>query len=180
MSSTCDFTHTCRADRRRQAVEYRDGLSRQTSQWFRGRPNRRHDDAGRPRGRTRPRRARFLPAVRRLPRKDVFGGQIPRRLHQARGPADHQGNPDLAVDRPADPAALSRLVSRRSADPGGPDLRGPVKRCRRPVDDRRLGGAVARAGAVLGARRLDPAGTHRRQVDRVSRPPRSSRTAIST
>ena len=103
-------------------------------------------------GRPRPRRARLLPAHRRLPREDLRRGQVPRRLHQARRPADHQGNPHLPADRPADPPALPRVVPRRSPDPGRPDLGRPAERPRRPLDDRRLGRAAARPGPVPRAR----------------------------
>ena len=47
---------------------------------------------------------RFLPADVRLPRADRRRRQVPRRLHQARRPADHQGNPHLRlIDRPIRP-----------------------------------------------------------------------------
>ncbi len=79
-----------------------------------------------------PRRARLLPAHRRLPREGLRRGQVPRRLHQARRAADHQGDPHLAADRPADPAALPRVVSRRGPDPGRADLGRPPERRRVP------------------------------------------------
>ena len=84
---------------------------------------------------------RFLPADRQLPGKDLRRRQDPRRLLQARRPADGEGGADLAPHRPSDPPAVrSRLPQR---DPGrlhGPEPRpGERSRCRRA--DRRLGGA---------------------------------------
>ena len=60
---------------------------------------------------------RRLPAPdRRLPREHLRRGQDPRRLLQARGPAEREGDPDLAHDRPAAAAALPRGL--RLRDPG--------------------------------------------------------------
>ena len=52
---------------------------------------------------------RRLPAAdRRLPREHLRGRQDPRRLLQARGPAEREGSPDLAHDRPPAAAAVPR------------------------------------------------------------------------
>ena len=51
---------------------------------------------------------RLLPARRRLSRKDLRRRQVPRRLHQARRPAHHQGNPDLAASSTGPSARSSR------------------------------------------------------------------------
>ena len=119
------------------------------------------------RGRARPGGARLLPPDRRLSREDLRRGQVPRRLHQARGAADHQGDPDRPADRPADPAALPRVVPRRGPDPGRADLGRPPERSRRPVDDRRLGLAAPGQGPVPGPDRRGPAGADRRPARRL-------------
>ena len=51
---------------------------------------------------------RLLPAHRRLPRVHLRRGPDPRRLVQARGPADREGDPHLPPDRPPAAAALPR------------------------------------------------------------------------
>ena len=102
----------------------------------------------------------FFPLHGRLPREGLRRGQVPRRLHQARGAADDQGNPHLAAHRPADPAALPRVLPRRGPDPGRTDLGRPPERRRRPLDDRRLGLADAGPGRRSSARSA-PSGSAR-------------------
>ena len=102
---------------------------------------------------------RLLPADRQLPGEDLRRGPHPRRLLQARGPPDREGDADLAPDRPADPAAVSgRLHQRRAGRRLGAvgQLRG---RSRHRLAARRLGGAGDLRHAVhgpdrRGARRL--------------------------
>jgi len=74
---------------------------------------------------SRSRGARFLPADGRLSREGLRRGQVPRRLHQARGAPDDQGDPDLAAHRSPDPSPLPRFVPQRGPDPGRPDLGRP-------------------------------------------------------
>ena len=89
-----------------------------------------------------PRRAGLLPPDRGLPREAVRRGQDPRRLLQAGRPADHQGNPHHADDRPALPAAVPAgfinevqiQVFVMSADQD--------ERSGHRGDDRRVGGAA--------------------------------------
>ena len=85
---------------------------------------------------------RLLPADGRLPGEDLRRGQDPRRLLQARRPAEREGDPDLAPDRPPDPPALPRRASatrsRSSRTVLSHDQR---ERPRHPRDDRRLGRA---------------------------------------
>ena len=66
---------------------------------------------------------RLLPSDGRLSREDLRRRQVPRRLHQARRPAHHQGNPDLPPDRPAHPPALPGRLSQRSPGHGLDALR---------------------------------------------------------
>ena len=84
-----------------------------------------------------------LPAAqRRLRREDVRRGQNPGRLLQARRSPARPRDPDLAVDRPAVPAALPRRLSQRGAGHRDRALgrQGtPVGRARH---DRRIGGAA--------------------------------------
>ena len=168
MSSNSDSTHASRANHRWQAPEHRDRPPRQAGQRRRGRPDRRHDDPGRHRGRPRPRGPRLLPADGRLPREGLRRGQVPRRLHQARGAADHQGDPDLAAHRPADPAAVPRVAiatrSRSRPDRSRPTAQNDADVL---VDDRRLGLAGAGPGAVPRPDRRHPAGAGRRPARRL-------------
>ena len=95
--------------------------------------------------------AGLLPAHRQLPGEGVRRRQDPGRLLQARGPAGREGDPDLAPDRPADPAAVPRRLQER--DPGhlhGAGARSGERsrhrrdgRCERRADD--LGDSVPRA-----------------------------------
>ena len=91
------------------------------------RADRRHHVAGDLHGGAGPGGARLLPADRRLPGEDLRRGQVPRRVHQARGAAHQQGDPHRPADRPADPAALPRVVSRGGPDPGRADLGRPAE-----------------------------------------------------
>ena len=58
----------------------------------------------------------FLPLTVDYRENTYAGGQDPRRLLQARGPAEREGDPDLAHDRPPAAAALPRGL--RLRDPG--------------------------------------------------------------
>ena len=63
-----------------------------------------------------PRRRDRLPAPDgRLPREQLRGRQDPRRLLQARGPAEREGDPHLPHDRPPAAAALPRGLRLRDA-----------------------------------------------------------------
>ena len=90
----------------------------------------------------RPPAGRFLPADLRLPRARGRGGQVSRRLPQARRPAHHQGNPHRPADGPAHPAAVSRRVPRRGAGAGLRAGQRPAERRRRAGDERGLGRAA--------------------------------------
>ena len=84
---------------------------------------------------------RFLPAHRQLPGKDLRRRQDPRRLLQARRPADREGDADLAPDRPADPPAVPRGLPQRDAGHLHRAEPRPRERSRHRRDDRRLGRA---------------------------------------
>ena len=89
----------------------------------------------------------LLPADRQLPGEGLRRRQDPGRLLQARGPADREGDADLAPDRPADPAAVPRGLPQR--DPGRRHRAGARhgERSRHPGAGRRLGGADALAAS---------------------------------
>ena len=65
-----------------------------------------------------PPRPGFLPAHGKLPGEGLRRRQDPRRLLQARGPSEREGNPEVPPDRPPDPSAV----------PGGLPQRGPGRR----------------------------------------------------
>ena len=112
--------HQTLDSRRSQVPRDRDRQARQAGRRRRRRPLRRHR---RPRHRRLRQGAegerRLLPADRRLPREHLRRGPHPRRLVQARGPADREGDPDLAADRPAACGRSSRRASttRRRSSP---------------------------------------------------------------
>ena len=83
-------------------------------------------------------RSRLHPLVRRLHREVLRRGKDPRRVHQARRPAQGQGSPRLAAHRPAHPAPVLQALPAR--DPGHPHghLHGPGQSARHPGNERGL------------------------------------------
>ena len=86
----------------------------------------------------------LLPADRQLRREDLRRRPDPRRLLQARRPADREGDADLAPDRPADPPAVPGRLLQRSAGHRDGAVAEPRDRSGHPRAARR----VRRAGAV--------------------------------
>ena len=117
------------------------------------RPVRRDQRAGdRGRREKRAARHRLLPADRQLPGEDLRRRQDPRRLFQARGPPEREGDADLAPDRPADPAAVRRGLQARDAGGRHRALARHGERSRHRRPGRRLRGADAVGPAVPRAR----------------------------
>ena len=130
-------------DRRRQP-DPRDRQDRQAGRRLVRRAPRRHRGAGHRLHGRHPEPARFPAADRRLPREHLRRRAHPRRLLQARGPADREGDPDLPDDRPAAAAAVPRGLAPRDPDHRAGALGRRRERPRHPGDHRRLG----RAGAL--------------------------------
>ena len=126
-------------------------------------------------------RHRFHAAHGRLPGGQLRRRQDPRRLLQARGPAEREGSPDLAHDRPPAAAALPRGLRLRDAGDRAPALGRPGERLRHAGDHRRVGRAlhlrhpVRRAGRRRARRLLG-----RRSASSIPRPRTSRPRASST
>ena len=127
-------------------------------------------------------RLRFLPAHRELPGAHLRGRPHSRRLLQARGPADREGDAGLAPHRPADPPALRPgykndtqvVVTVLSHDlENDPDI---------VAHGRGLGGADPLGRALHGPDRRRPRRLYRRPVQAQSAAPRDGgpRPSISS
>ena len=94
----------------------------------------------------------LLPPQRRVPREDLCCGAHSRRLLQAGGKADGEGDPLEPPHRPPASSALPGRLPQRDPDHVHGPLLGPAERLRHPRRDRRLGGPhglrhpVSRAG----------------------------------
>ena len=101
----------------RPQADPRDRQDRPPGRWRGAGPLRRHDRAVHRRGGEKlPARAGFLPVDRELSGEGVRRGQNPRRLLQARGPAERGRGAEEPPDRPADPPAVPRGLSQRGPD----------------------------------------------------------------
>ena len=101
----------------------------------------------------------FLPLTVDYREGNYASGQDPRRLLQARGPAEREGGPDLPDDRPPAAAALPRGLRVRDAGHRPAALGGPGERLGHPGHHRRLDRArdlrhPVRPAGGRGARRL--------------------------
>ena len=117
----------------------------------------------------------LLPADRQLSGEDIRRRQDPRRLLQARGPAGREGDPDLAADRPADPAAVPGRLQER--DPGHLHRAGArsAERSRHRRDDRRERRADDLGHSVPGPDRRRPGRLQGRRVPAQSDPSGAAR-----
>ena len=106
----------------------------------------------------------LLPADRQLSGEDLRRRQDPGRLLQARGAAGREGDPDLAADRPADPAAVPERLQER--DPGHLHRAGArsAERSRHRRDDRRERRADHLGHSVPGPDRRRPGRLQGRRV----------------
>ena len=131
---------TCRETNRRRRFSIETGfLAKQAAGSVLG-AVRRHRRAGRRGRRTAPAGlSDFFPLTCDYRERHRRGRQVSRRLPQARRPADDQGNAHRAADGSADPAAVSRVVSRRSADAELRAGQRSAERRRRAGDERRIG-----------------------------------------
>ena len=160
----------------RDEITIRDGQACQA-----GRRRRRHQERGHdgPRDGPGPPRGAggrgLLPAHRRRRGADVRGRQDPRRLLQARGSPDREGDPDRADDRPPDPAAVAEGLPERGAGHLHHALGRPDHPARHPRDQRRLGGADDLAAPLPGPRGRRADRDHRRRDGRQSVAPRHRR-----
>ena len=149
--------------------------------WAAARPGERQDrstggrrrarDAGRNQGPVHRRlredaegRSRLLPAVGPLPGKELRRRQDPRRLLQARGASVGEGDPHLAPDRPADPAAVRQGLPQRDADHLHRAEPRPGERSGHRGADRLVGGADAVGRAVPRSGRRLPRRLHQRRI----------------
>ena len=108
--------------------------------------------------------ARFLPPDRQLHREDLCRGPHSRRLLQARGAPDREGDAHLASHRSPDPAAVPGRLPQRRAGGRHRAVDGPRDRRGHPGAARRLGGAGALGHPVQRADRRRPRRLEGRQV----------------
>ena len=106
------------------------------------------------------------PAHGRLSREHLRRRSHPRRLLQARGSPDREGDPDLAFDRPAVPAPLPEGLHPRDSDHRVRAFGRWGQRSGRPGDQRRLGGAHGLGVPVRHAGGRGPRGAGRGRAGR--------------
>ena len=109
-------------------------------------------------------RHRLLPADRELPGEDLRRGQDPRRLFQARGTSDREGDAHLAADRPADQAAVRARLQERDASHRHRALARHGERSGHRGDGRGLGRAHAVRRSVPRTDRRRPRRLYRGQI----------------
>ena len=157
----------------RRRHELRDREARQAGRRSGSRSLRRHDGPrDRPGADGGARRRGLLPAHGGRRGTDVRGREDPRRLLQARGAPDREGDPHRAHDRPPDPAALAEGLHERGAGHLHDAVGRPHHPARHPRDQRGLRGPHDLAAPVQGAggRRADR--PDRRPARHQPEPPR--------
>ena len=101
-------------------------------------------------------RHRFPAAHRELPGAHLRGRPHPRRLLQARRPADREGDPGLPPDRPPDPSAVRRGLAQRHPGRRHRAVARPRERSRHRRDGRGLRRPDAFGRALHGSGRRGP------------------------
>ena len=106
----------------------------------------------------------FFPLSVHYQEKSFAAGQDSRRLLQARGPSGGERDPDIAPDRPADPAAVRQGLSQRDAGDLHRVEPRPGERSGHRRSGRHVGGADAIGRAVPRPGRRMPGRLHQRRI----------------